>query len=71
MLKNYFKNIELKLPVIGSKGLDWNVHSKRYCKAKQHPEASKDSQGRLVVGAAIGAGGDFLDRAKALIGALL
>ena len=36
-------------------------------KAKQHPEASKDSQGRLVVGAAIGAGGDFLERAKALI----
>ena len=56
-----------KLPVVSSKGLIGMYTVKDIVKAKQHPEASKDSQGRLVVGAAIGAGGDFLDRAKALI----
>jgi IMP dehydrogenase len=33
----------------------------------QYPDASKDSLGRLRVGAAIGVGADALDRAKALI----
>jgi IMP dehydrogenase len=33
----------------------------------EHPNASKDEQGRLRVGAAIGAGGDFLERASALV----
>ena len=62
------KNRIEKLPVISaSKGLIGMYTVKDIVKAKQHPEASKDSQGRLVVGAAIGAGGDFLDRAKALI----
>jgi IMP dehydrogenase len=32
----------------------------------EHPYACKDEQGRLRVGAAIGAGGDFLERAAAL-----
>jgi IMP dehydrogenase len=36
-------------------------------KAKDHPFASKDAQGRLRVGAGIGVGGDNLDRAAALI----
>ncbi|HEX9390440.1 MAG TPA: IMP dehydrogenase [Usitatibacteraceae bacterium] len=36
-------------------------------KAKDHPDASKDAQGRLRVGAAIGVGGDNLERAAALI----
>ena len=35
-------------------------------KTEKFPEASKDSQGRLLVGAAVGATGDFLDRARAL-----
>ncbi len=36
-------------------------------KAKDHPDASKDAQGRLRVGAAVGVGGDNMDRAAALI----
>jgi IMP dehydrogenase len=35
----------------------------------QYPDAAKDSLGRLRVGAAIGVGSDFLDRAKALVAA--
>ncbi len=33
----------------------------------EHPNACKDERGRLRVGAAIGAGGDFLERADALV----
>ena len=36
-------------------------------KAKDHPEACKDALGRLRVGAAVGVGGDNLERASALI----
>jgi IMP dehydrogenase len=36
-------------------------------KAKDHPHASKDAQGRLRVGAGIGVGGDNMERAAALI----
>ena len=62
------KNRIEKLPVVsGEKGLVGMYTVKDIVKAKQHPDASKDSQGRLVVGAAIGAGGDFLERAKALV----
>jgi len=32
----------------------------------KYPNAAKDSQGRLRVGAAIGATGDFLERAQEL-----
>ena len=35
----------------------------------QYPDAAKDSLGRLRVGAAVGVGADFLDRARALVGA--
>jgi IMP dehydrogenase len=38
-------------------------------KRRQYPDANKDQHGRLRVAAAIGAGGDFLDRARALIDA--
>ncbi|MCW5980931.1 MAG: IMP dehydrogenase [Bryobacteraceae bacterium] len=38
-------------------------------KKLKYPSAAKDAQGRLRVGAAIGAGGDFLERAQALIAA--
>ncbi|MEN6560697.1 MAG: IMP dehydrogenase [Acidobacteriota bacterium] len=33
----------------------------------QYPDAAKDSLGRLRVGAAVGVGADFLDRARALV----
>jgi len=33
----------------------------------QYPNSAKDSQGRLIVGAAIGVTGDYLDRADALV----
>ena len=36
-------------------------------KAKDHPDACKDDRGRLRVGAAIGVGGDNMERAAALI----
>jgi len=36
-------------------------------KKLKYPNAAKDEQGRLRVGAAIGSGGDFLERAKELI----
>jgi IMP dehydrogenase len=36
-------------------------------KKLKYPNAAKDDQGRLRVGAAIGAGGDFLERAQELI----
>jgi IMP dehydrogenase len=38
-------------------------------KRRQHPNANKDQHGRLRVAAAIGAGGDFLARARALVDA--
>jgi len=38
-------------------------------KKQQFPLASKDESGRLLVGAAVGPGGDFQDRAAALIAA--
>jgi IMP dehydrogenase len=36
-------------------------------KSQEHPNASKDSSGRLLVAAALGAGGDVMERAAALI----
>ncbi|MBC7661409.1 MAG: IMP dehydrogenase [Chitinophagaceae bacterium] len=57
-----------KLPVLDSdKTLIGMYTFKDISKAKLFPNASKDSAGRLLVGAAIGAGGDFLERAEALI----
>ena len=58
-----------KLPVIarGSNSLLGMFTIKDIEKAKRHPLASKDSKGQLVVAAAIGAGGDFLARAEALL----
>jgi IMP dehydrogenase len=38
-------------------------------KRRQYPTANKDRHGRLRVAAAVGAAGDFLDRARALVDA--
>lgn len=56
-----------KLPLLDSKGrLKGLVTAKDILKRKEFPNATKDSKGRLRVGAAVGVRGDFLDRAKEL-----
>lgn len=61
------KRIE-KLPVVDDKkrivGL---VTSKDILKMEQYPYASKDKKGRLLVGAAVGVKGDYLERTEALL----
>ena len=57
-----------KLPVVDKDGvtLVGMFTGKDILKSRQFPNASKDRAGRLLVGAAIGAGGDFMERAHAL-----
>jgi IMP dehydrogenase len=61
------KRIE-KLPVVDDKrhivGL---ITSKDILKMEQYPYASKDKKGRLLVGAAVGVKGDYLERTEALL----
>jgi IMP dehydrogenase len=57
-----------KLPVVDEHGmLKGLITVKDIQKKIQHPNAAKDDQGRLRVGAALGVGGDTLQRAEALI----
>jgi IMP dehydrogenase len=59
-----------KLPVVDGDGrLAGLITVKDIHKRRQYPDANKDQHGRLRVAAAIGAGGDFLDRARELVGA--
>ena len=59
-----------KLPVVDPSGhLKGLITVKDIHKRREFPDANKDHHGRLRVAAAIGAGGDYLDRAKALVGA--
>ena len=59
-----------KLPVVDAGGkLIGLITVKDIHKRRQFPDANKDEQGRLRVAAAIGAGGDYLQRGKALIAA--
>jgi IMP dehydrogenase len=59
-----------KLPVVDEQGrLQGLITVKDIHKRRQHPNANKDHHGRLRVAAAIGAGGDYLERARALVGA--
>ena len=57
-----------KLPLVDD---DYNLKGlitiKDIEKARKYPLATKDKQGRLCVGAAIGVSGDSLERAKALV----
>ncbi|MCS4537882.1 MAG: IMP dehydrogenase [Thaumarchaeota archaeon] len=57
-----------KLPIVDKemrvRGL---ITGKDIIKRQQFPQASKDSKGRLRVGAAIGVKGDYMERAAALI----
>jgi IMP dehydrogenase len=57
-----------KLPLVdGSGRLVGLITAKDIIKHQQSPFATRDAQGRLRVGAAIGAKGDFLERATELI----
>ncbi|HEX7124010.1 MAG TPA: IMP dehydrogenase [Gemmatimonadaceae bacterium] len=57
-----------KLPVVDADGtLRGLITVKDIHKRRQHPNANKDQHGRLRVAAAVGAGGDYLERAKALV----
>jgi IMP dehydrogenase len=59
-----------KLPVVDDKGrLKGLITIKDIEKAKAYPQATKDKQGRLMVGAAISTGADSVDRAAALVSA--
>ena len=61
--------IEKLLVVDDSYHLKGLITYKDILKRIQYPDAAKDSLGRLRVGAAIGVGSDFLDRARALVAA--
>jgi IMP dehydrogenase len=59
-----------KLPVVDAAGkLIGLITVKDIHKRRQYPNSNKDQHGRLRVAAAIGAGGDFMARAKALVDA--
>lgn len=57
-----------KLPLVDQDGrLQGMITVKDYVKSDQYPLATKDSDGRLVVGAAVGVGEDAYRRARALV----
>jgi IMP dehydrogenase len=59
-----------KLPVVNAEGiLKGLITIKDIHKRRQYPDANKDKFGRLRVAAAIGAGGDYVSRARALVDA--
>ena len=59
-----------KLPVVDAKGmLKGLITVKDIHKRRQYPSANKDKHGRLRVAAAVGAGSDFRERARALVDA--
>jgi IMP dehydrogenase len=59
-----------KLPLVDGEGrIHGLITKKDILAARQRPYSSQDARGRLLVGAAIGARGDFLERADALLAA--
>lgn len=57
-----------KLPLVDGEGrLRGLITVKDFTKSEQYPLSTKDADGRLIVGAAVGVGGDAEVRAKALI----
>ena len=69
--KDYLQKSRIeKLPLIDEKGfLKGLITSKDIIKSKVLPDSSKDSKGRLLVAAAIGVRGDYLQRAEKLVNA--
>jgi IMP dehydrogenase len=63
-----FENRVEKLPLVDEQRRIRGLITKRDVILHRHrPNVSKDSKGRLLVGAAVGATGDFLERAAALV----
>lgn len=59
-----------KLPLVDADGrLRGLITVKDFIKSEQFPDATKDADGRLVVGAAVGVGPDAEQRARALVDA--
>ena len=59
-----------KLPLVDETGhLRGLITARDVLRLTENPQAARDSQGRLLVGAAIGAVGDFMERAQALVAA--
>ena len=59
-----------KLPILTAEGLFKGLYTvKDIMNATSSPSAAKDSRGRLLVAAAIGASGDYLERAALLLAA--
>jgi IMP dehydrogenase len=57
-----------KLPLVDETGhLRGLITARDVLRLTEHPNAARDSQGRLLVGAAIGAVGDYMERADALV----
>ncbi|MET8728170.1 IMP dehydrogenase [Streptomyces parvus] len=57
-----------KLPLVDDAGvLKGLITVKDFVKAEKYPNAAKDTEGRLLVGAAVGVAGDAYERAQALI----
>ncbi|MEU0276105.1 IMP dehydrogenase, partial [Streptomyces sp. NPDC006307] len=57
-----------KLPLVDDSGiLKGLITVKDFVKAEKYPNAAKDKEGRLIVGAAVGVAGDAYERAQALI----
>ncbi|MEV2198479.1 IMP dehydrogenase [Streptomyces fradiae] len=57
-----------KLPLVDDNGLlKGLITVKDFVKAEKYPNAAKDKEGRLLVGAAVGVAGDAYERAQALI----
>ncbi|MEK6904599.1 MAG: IMP dehydrogenase [Nanoarchaeota archaeon] len=69
--KEFFRQHKIeKLPIVDKKGiLHGLITSKDLHKRIQYPNATKDSKGRLLVGAAVGVVGDYLERTEALLDA--
>ncbi|MGD8321029.1 MAG: IMP dehydrogenase [Gemmatimonadota bacterium] len=65
-----YENRVEKLPLVDEERRIRGLITKRDVILHRHrPDVSKDAKGRLLVGAATGATGDFLERAEALVGA--
>ncbi|MBI2944196.1 MAG: IMP dehydrogenase [Candidatus Wallbacteria bacterium] len=59
-----------KLPLVDEAGrLRGLITSRDVLRLAENPNAARDSHGRLLVGAAIGAVGDYMERAEALVAA--